>query len=180
MAKTSPSSTRKKVIVRRFDAEALTGYVESSMFLEQKEIELLDRQGHPVHVPLDTVKGIYFVRGLEESAGRANPGVSRGHPRLSGVWIRMTFSDGEVLEGLMPANLMDVEPWGFMVTPADYSSNNLKVFVPRSALGTVEVLGVIADGKVRQAYRRAPAVRPKPAGATAQISLFPSSDRSEL
>jgi hypothetical protein len=91
----------------------------------------------------------------------------------------MTFSDGEALAGLMPANLMDVEPPGFMVAPADYSSNNLKILVPRRALGTVEVLGLIADGKVRRPCRRGSRVRPEPAGATAQISLFSSPDRPE-
>ena len=147
--------------------------------MKQKEIWLLDRDDHFARISLDIVKGVQFVRDFEESTDRASPSASRGDLKLSGMWIRMTFSDGEALEGLMPANFMDVEPPGFMVAPADYSSNNLKILVPRRALGTVEVLGPIADGRVRRAYRRAPRVRPEPTGDPAQISLFRSPNRPE-
>jgi hypothetical protein len=179
VAKTNPSSARKKVVIRRLDGEVVRGYLDSSNLLKHKEIELLDREGHLVHISLDIVKGVYFVRDFEGSPDRETPGAARGHLKLSSMWIRLTFSDGEALEGLMPANLMDVEPPGFMVAPADYSSNNLKILVPRRALGTVEVLGLIANGRVRRAYRRAPRVRPESTGDTAQISLFPSPDRPE-
>jgi hypothetical protein len=151
VAKTSPPSTRKKVVIRRLDAEVVSGYLDPSNLLENKEIGLLDREGHLVHIPLDVVKGVYFVRDFEASTDRATLSAPRGHPRLSGIWIRMTLSDGEILEGLMPTNLMNAAPRRFMVTPADYSPNNLRIFVLRSGLGTVEVLGVIANGKVLRA-----------------------------
>jgi hypothetical protein len=71
----------------------------------------------------------------------------------------MTFKDTEVLEALLPNNLLQVDPLGYLVTPPDVYSNNVRVFVPRTALTEMEVIGVISDGVVRRMSQRAAQAR---------------------
>jgi hypothetical protein len=174
-----PSSTRKKVVLRRLDSGVVKGYVDSTHFLGPEGVEILDREGRLTHVPLAAVKGIYFVRDFEGHPDEPDRRLTRNRPRLDGLWVRMTFTDREVLEGLLSNNLLEVAPPGFMVTPADLYSNNLRIFVPRNALANVEVLGVIANGTIRRVRRRPSATGSPPAGTAAQIGLFQPSDNSE-
>ena len=175
MSKASPSSsTRKKVVVRTLDGDSLKGYVDSAGFLGPEGAQVLDREGRLSNVPLAAIKGIYFVRDFEGDPDRAERKVFLSRPRLSGIWIRMTFKDSEVMDGLMANNLLESDASGFLVTPPDFSSNNIKVFVPRAALGSVEVLGVISNGAARRAVDRARRPGAKAAPESAQISLFPS------
>ena len=174
--KAIPPSTRKKVVVRKLDAGLIKGYVNSSSYLGPGVVEVLEREGSVVQVPLGDVKGVYFVREFEGNPARPERKVFQSRPKLDGLWIRLTFKDQEVLEGLLENNLLELSTEGFHVTPADLASNNTRIFVPRTALGSVEVLGVITNGSIRRASRRpAPS---QPATTSAQIGLFSSSDTS--
>lgn len=174
MSKASPSSpTRKKVVVHKLDGDSIKGYVDSGSPPGSEGVRVLDREGRLTIVPLDKIKGIYFVRDFEGDPDRPERKVFLSRPRLSGLWIRMTFKDNEVMEGLMANNLLESDAAGFLVTPPDLSSNNLRVFVPRAALGSVEVLGVISNGSARRAIDRARRPRAKAAAESAQFGLFP-------
>ncbi len=169
----SLSSTRKKVVVRQLDGGLVKGYVEAGAFLANEGAEVLDREGHVVNVPLDSIKGIYFVRDFDGDANRQERKVFTTRPRVGGIWVRMTFKDSEVMEGLLANNLLEVEPEGFMVTPPDFYANNLRIFVPRNALGAVEVLGVVTDQSARKAAQRAKRPPKRSPEETRQIRLFP-------
>jgi len=169
--KASQTSTRKKVVVHYLDGSTLKGYVESASFLGSNGAEILDREGHLVTVPLESVKGIYFIRDFEGDARRQERKVFSSRPRITGIWIRMTFKDNEVMEGILSNDLLGLDPAGFMVTPPDFYSNNLRVFVPRAALEVVEALGVISDESARRAAQRTR--RPPAKPESPQIGLFP-------
>src|SRR5208282_5243942 len=123
------------------------------------------------HIPLSAVKGVFFVRDFEGNRDRAERKVFRSRPRLAGLWVRMTFKDSEVLEALLPNNLLEVDPLGYLVTPPDVYSNNLRIFIPRTALIEMEVLGVISDGVVRRMSQRAAQARVT-ATSQQQFGLF--------
>ena len=57
--------------------------------------------------------------------------------------MRLRFKDSEILEGLMPADLTQTTPEGFLVNPPDQRSNTQRIFVPRTALESLTVLAVI-------------------------------------
>ena len=57
----------------------------------------------------------------------------------------MQFRDGEVLDGLLPNDLLSWDVAGFTVTPPEAMANNQKVFVPREALRGIQVLGVVGS-----------------------------------
>lgn len=114
--KTGPASTRKRVVVRKLDKGLIKGFIDPSGYLAD-EIEVLDRQGRLVNVPMSEIKGLFFVREFEGNPDRAERKIFRSRPRLAGLWVRMTFKDSEVLEALLPNNLLSVDPLGYLVTP---------------------------------------------------------------
>lgn len=157
-------STNKKVVIRRFDREPLAGYVNPQTYLACGGVELLSLNGKYVVVPLEEIKSVDFVREFE-GAGEPDQLVFRSRPKAAGLWVRLYFRDGEQMEGLLPNNLLLCEPAGFTVVPPNPNSRRQRVFVPRSALTQVQVLGVI--GRPHREERKAPA-----AGRAGQMTLF--------
>lgn len=172
------SSTRKKVVIRKLDKDLVKGYLDPEAFLTPGGVEMLDLEGRLLNVPLEQIKGVYFVRDFEGHRERSERKVFLSRPRMNGLWVRMTFKDAEVLDGLISENLLAHESHGYFVSLPDVYSNNLKIYIPRSALSGLEVLGVINNGS-RRAYQQSRQVRAKPVDATAQIGLFPTTERPE-
>jgi len=137
------STTAKKVIVRRFERESLTGFVNSLSYLQPQSIELLKPDGTLVLIPYSELKSVSFVKdfGGETESRR----VFLARPKLEGLWVRMVFADGEVLDGILPNNLLAWDFAGFTVTPPEPDANVQRIFVPRQALGAIQVLGVVGS-----------------------------------
>ncbi len=104
------------------------------------------------------VKWVCFVRDFpagDSSNPQANPErLLRKRfsirPRTAGVWVRMTLTDGEELEGLAANDRSLVEGAGLLLTPPDTRSNTQRIYVPRQAIQTLEVVGLIgAAGRKR-------------------------------
>ncbi len=155
------SSTTKKAILRRYDKESLAGYLNPVAFLQPAGVELLSAEGRISTVPYLDIKSIAFVRDFTQPAA-AERQVFQTRPKMEGLWVRLRFRDGDILEGVMPNNLLQIEAYGFSVVPPDSFSNQQRVFVPRVSLQAVEVLGVVGSPLKRKA---------KPAGKD-QIGLF--------
>lgn len=137
------SSTVKKVVVRRFDRENLLGFVNPFSYLQPSAIEILSPEGSLVLLPYDEVRSVCFVKDFEAEAEPRRIFMTR--PKLEGLWVRMLFRDGEILDGILPNNLLAWEIAGFTVTPPEPDANNQRVFVPRSALKSIQVLGVVGS-----------------------------------
>ncbi len=88
------SSTAKKVIVRRFERDRVTGYVNPFSYLQQETVEVLKTDGTLALIPYREVKSVAFVKDFdgETEAGR----IFLNRPKLEGLWVRMLFTDGEV------------------------------------------------------------------------------------
>jgi hypothetical protein len=157
-----PASTSKKIVVTRFDRDSVPGFVQPQDYLRAEGLEVLSQSGAILLIPYAEIKAAYFVRDFAFEAGD-EPRVFHTRPRSSGIWVRMRFRDGEIMDGLLPNNLLQVEPYGFMVMPPNPSSNNQWVFVPRAALDELQVLGVVGSPLKPQKQK------PKP---KEQISLF--------
>ena len=138
-------STTKKVVVRRFDGQSVTGYAAPQSYLRPDGIEILNRDGQLLVIPYKELKAVYFVRDFDvpETGGEKKAFQSR--PKLEGLWARMRFRDDDLLEGILPNDLLQVTELGVTITPPDPYSNNQKIFVPRQALKELTVLGVIGS-----------------------------------
>jgi uncharacterized protein DUF6982 len=155
-------STHKKVIVRKIGRDSAKGYV-SPNFIVDGRLELLNQSGKVVLIDLGEIKSIDFVRDFAEplNAGRKT---FTTRPRTEGLWVRLRFTDNDVLEGIMPNDLIQLSPDGYLVTPPDTRGNVQRVFVPKAALEEMNVLAVIGRPESR---RKVP-----PAEDTRQERLF--------
>ena len=142
-------STHKKVVVRKLDRDSINGYVAPANFVHEGKLELLNTTGNVIAIDLREVKVVTFVRdfGESESSGRKT---FTTRPRTEGLWVRLRFKDGDVLEGMMPNDLMQASPEGYLINPPDLRSNTQRMFVPRSALESLTVLAVIGATRRRR------------------------------
>ena len=155
-------STTKKVVIRRFDRESLTGFVNPLTYLQVEGLELLSPSGELSVVPYHEIKLVSFVRefGLPSANERK---VFLSRPKINGLWVRMTFRDGELLEGVLSNDLLQLPAQGFPLIPPDTSAGGQRLFVPREAVTDFTVLGVVGG----PAAKRKKAVPPRE-----QIGLF--------
>jgi hypothetical protein len=147
------TSSRKKAIVRKFSRDWQTGYVSPQGFARDGRLEMLDMAGKVLAVSLDEIKMVCFVR--EFSTGDEPERLMRrtftSRPRTPGVWLRMRLRDGEDMEGLASNDASLLEPEGILFAPPDMRSNTQRIFVPRTALESLEIVAVIHPRKHRRA-----------------------------
>lgn len=157
------ASTNKKVLVARLDKAPVQGFLQFPDGLRPQEVEILTPEGNLQTLPMEEVKAVCFVRDFEPGESWRRQRAFANRPKTPGLWLRLRFRDGDVLEGLLPNNLLLMEGLGLTVVPPDPTFQNQRVFVPRAALSAVEVLGVIGSPL------RSRAKRPEP---EAQIKMF--------
>ena len=138
-------STNKKVLISRFDRDALSGFVNQQSYLLPDGLELLSQNGSVSLIPYEEVKLVCFVRDFQQGEPRKELRLFTTRPKMEGLWIRMRFRDGDAMDGLLTNNLLLLEPYGFSVIPPDPGFQNQRVFIPRAALSGVQVLGVIGS-----------------------------------
>jgi hypothetical protein len=157
----TPASTHKKVVVVLADKKLLRGYLNPARLGQADPIDLLTQDGEHEQIPLAKVRSIYFVRDFSNDFEPERKAfLSR--PKLDGLWVRLRYNDGETLEGVVPNDLLSLLDNGVQITPPDLNSATDRIFVPRSALSEVTVLGVVGIA------RRKPAAAP----VAAQPRLF--------
>jgi hypothetical protein len=158
------STSRKKVIVRRFTGDALPGYLPHAAFVHAGSLDLLDLSGRIIPLPLNDIKTVSYVRDFNLS-DPANPErLTRrtflARPRSEGLWLRLTFRSGDQMEGLAPTDraLLDslIDDAGLFLTPPDARSNTQRLYVPRAALTELQLLAVITAPSRRQPLAAAP------------------------
>jgi hypothetical protein len=156
----TPASTHKKVVVVLADKKPLRGYLNPVRLGHSGPIDLLTPEGEHQEIAPEKIRSIYFVREFSDDFEPERKAfLSR--PKLDGLWVRLRYSDGEALEGVIPNDLLSLLDGGVQITPPDLNSATDRIFIPRSALTEITVLGVVGIA------RRKPA-----AAAAAQPRLF--------
>ncbi len=164
MKNRTPASTHKKVVVVFSDRKAVRGYMNPSRLGQTEPIDLLTPDGEHEQFSLAKVRAIYFVREFSDDFEPERKAfLSR--PKLDGLWVRLRFTDGDALEGVVPNDLLSLLDNGVQITPPDLNSTTDRIFVPRSALTEVTVLGVVGIARRKPAAAAA-------AAAAAQSRLF--------
>ena len=136
-------STHKKVIVRKLDRDSVSGYVTPAHYIQDGKLEVLNQAGTVIGIDLREIKGVYFVREFGDSEVLARKTFTT-RPRTEGLWVRLKFKDGEIIEGLMPNDLQLADRnEGYLINPPDLRSNTQRIFVPRGAIDSLSVLAVI-------------------------------------
>lgn len=142
------------------DRQVLRGYLNPAHLGESGPLDLLTPDGEHEEVPLEGVRSIFFVREFTDDFELERK-VFLSRPKQDGLWVRLRFKDGELLEGVVPNDLLSLLDNGVRITPPDPNAKADRIFVPRAALAELTVLGVVGIA------RRKPA-----APAAAQPRLF--------
>jgi hypothetical protein len=159
----APASTRKKVVILLLDRSHLKGYLNPLTLARAEALDLLTPDGEHISVALARVKSVYFVREFPETF-QPERKMFLSRPKLDGLWVRLRFRDEDVMEGIVANDLLDLLDNAVQLTPPDLHGNTLRLFIPRSALAEMKVLGVVG------AARRTP--RAAGAAASSQSKLF--------
>jgi hypothetical protein len=159
------ASARKPVIVRRFSRDWCAGYAAAAFAPGAAGLEILDLTGKVLCMPWEQVKWVCYVRDLpsqsaSQSFDQANPERLLHkrfsiRPRAAGLWLRMTLTDGDELEGLAANDLSLVQGAGLLLTPPDTRSNTQRIYLPRQSIQSLEVVALIGvSGRRRAAAPR--------------------------
>jgi hypothetical protein len=142
------------------DKTALRGYLSPTRLGQADPIDVLTPDGEHEQIPLAKVRSIYFVREFSDDfAPERKAFLSR--PKLDGLWVRLRFTDNDTLEGVVPNDLLSLLDNGLQITPPDLNSTSDRIFVPRSALSEVTVLGVVGIARRKPAAAAAAANQPR-------------------
>jgi hypothetical protein len=152
-------STTKKAVIRRYERESLAGYVNPASFLQPEGVELLSAEGNVSSVPYAEIKSIAFIRDFEGPSAPERL-VFNTRPKMEGLWVSLQLRDGEVMEGMLPNNLLQLEHYGFTVIPPDSFGNTQRIFVPRTGLRSIQVLGVVGNSRNRRKPKAVPKEQP--------------------
>jgi len=137
-------------VVRFLNRSVLRGYLNPGKLGSSETIELLTQEGERRNFDVKEVRSIYFVREFSldyEPERRAF--LSR--PKLDGLWVRLKFRDEDTIEGVVPNDLLSLLDRGVQITPPDLHGTTLKIFIPRTALTEMTVLGVVGIARRKPA-----------------------------
>jgi hypothetical protein len=166
----------KKVVLRKWNQEWLSGYLPPAAFVHEGSLDLLDLGGKVLPTPLSELKWVCFVRDFN-SGEIANPERLlrknfAGRPRTAGLWVRTTLKDGDPLEGIAENNISLVSSQGLFLVPPDTRSNTQRIFLPAGSITSLEVLSVIGASSRISGKRKLAAK----ADVESQPDLFSKSD----
>jgi hypothetical protein len=143
------------VVVRFLDRSVVRGYLNPSKLGDTESLELLTPEGEQRIFAVKDVRSIYFVREFaDDFEPERKAFLSR--PKLDGLWVRLKFRDEDTIEGVVPNDLLSLLDRGVQITPPDLHGTTIKIFIPRTALTEMTVLGVVGIA------RRKPPAPPQP------------------
>jgi hypothetical protein len=138
----APASTHKKVVIVLSNKKPVRGYLNPARLGQIDPLDVLTPDGEHQELALATIRSVYFVRDFSDDFEPERKAfLSR--PKQDGLWLRLRYLDGETLEGVVPNDLLSLIDNGLQITPPDLNSSTDRIFIPRSALSEVTVLGVV-------------------------------------
>jgi hypothetical protein len=158
------TASNKKAVVQLLDRTAIKGYVNPSGLAQAASLDLLTPDGERRSIALPSVRTIYFVREFGEPY-QLERKTFLSRPKINGLWVRLRFCDEDVIEGLAANDLVELLDAGIQLTPPDLHGNTIRLFVPRTAIEEMKVLGVV--GIARRGPREI-----RPVVSSSQSKLF--------
>jgi hypothetical protein len=143
------AAPEKDMLVIQFGDRTVKGYTDRSRWPLTEDLDPHDAvpgfwplgSKAMEQIPLEGVKAIFFVHSFE---GKSHEDL-RFHDHLPApdcLWVRATFDDGEVIEGLIANNQSYLLRPGFYMSPIDPEGNNWLIYVIKSKLREFHILGL--------------------------------------
>lgn len=133
---------RPPVIARARTGQLVPGYLEKGKLLNRGILKMTDVSGVPVPIDIHKLKALFFVRDFSGNRDYLEEKTLVEDPPRPGLRARVRFEDNEMLEGVTENSLELLTDPGFFFWPGDQRSNNLLIYVLKSALIGFSILGV--------------------------------------
>ena len=149
------NATTSEKIVIQFGSRMVKGYLDSPAWNTIED--LLDNAPHASpetfrirhlesdvveEIAIKDVKAVFYVNSFDGDSTHNNLNFHTRAPIVHGIWMRLKFLDGEVMEGIVYNSLRYLVDPGFFLMPTDPGSNNKLVYVLKSWIADHRVLGV--------------------------------------
>jgi hypothetical protein len=142
-------------VVIRYESHAVRGFVEASELgsveqllrndpqypLDFIRLRLLDSETVE-DVPTKDAKAVFFVKTFDGDLRHRALHFHEHAPIVQGLWVRVYFYDGEMIEGIISNTRDFVLESGFFLMPTDPNGNNKLVYVLKGGLKDFHVLGM--------------------------------------
>lgn len=149
------NETKSEKVVIQFGARTIKGYLESPAWntieevlnnapqstLDTFRIRRLDTNLLE-EVSIKDVKAVFYVNSFEGDSKHEILNFHSRAPIVHGIWMRLQFRDGEVMEGIVYNSIRYLVDPGFFLLPTDPDSNNRLVYVRKDWLADHRVLGM--------------------------------------
>lgn len=93
-------------------------------------------------IPAEDLKAVFYVNSFEGNSSHKPLNFSTSAPIVHGIWVRLQFRDGEVMEGIVYNSLRFLIDPGFFLIPTDPGSNNKLAYIVKSSLVDHRILGL--------------------------------------
>jgi hypothetical protein len=147
-------TTKSEKVVIQFGTRTIKGYLESPAWNTIEEL----LSGAPLSTPevlhvrlfdsntveeisIKDVKAIFYVHNFDGDANHKEMSFYGKSPIVHGIWMRVQFLDGEVIEGIVHNSMRYLVDPGFYLVPTHPGSNNKLIYVSKSQLADHRVLG---------------------------------------
>jgi hypothetical protein len=151
----SGNSPRSEKIVIRLGSRTIRGYLDTLPFNTVEELLSRAPNSSPEsfrvrhlesnlveEIPAKEIKAVFYVNSFEGDSNHQELHFHSRAPIVHGIWVRLQFLDGEVMEGIIYNSIRYLVDPGFFLQPTDPDSNNRLVYVQKSWLADYRVLGM--------------------------------------
>jgi hypothetical protein len=137
------SSTAKRLILYRFDRPPVEAAVHADAYLQASGVELMLTGGNLQVIDYHSVKALCFAsEGAPADLFTSQISFDR-RPKTPGLWASFRFRDDDVLEGVLPRNLLEWPTQGYFLTPPRSNAFRQRVFLPHQAIRETALLGLV-------------------------------------
>jgi hypothetical protein len=134
---------RTKVIARKLDGQIIKGYIETAPeVIYADDISISSLTEKVIEVPKREMKALFFPREFSGNKEYSDVKFFENQPRIEGLWVRVTFYDNEMIEGIVSNFRRLLLDETFYLKPTDANSNNELVCVFKASMKDFSVLGI--------------------------------------
>jgi hypothetical protein len=150
-----PDASRPEKVVVQFGSRTIKGYLDAPVWNTVEEMLSHAPQSSPKtfrvrifesdaveEVHAKDVKAVFYVNSFDGDADHQILNFHSRAPIVHGIWMRLQFLDGEVMEGIVHNSIRYLVDPGFFLVPTDPDNNNRLVYVRKSWLADHRVLGM--------------------------------------
>lgn len=109
--------------------------------LETIKLSLVDT-GEVKEILTRDAKAVFFVKTFSGDIRHKALHFHENAPIVPGLWVRVYFNDGEMIEGIISNTRDFVLETGFFLIPTDPNGNNRLAYINKSGLKDFHVLGM--------------------------------------